>query len=195
MSKQTDKFLSLYKDYETIIRDAGEDPKLVEDAMDEVRGGRMRLCRQFRNYLSHSNDPGFLEPTDAMVKFLENELKEWQMKEDIAKKHLKSVAASICTISARCTDVMEKMIKLQTDKLVIYDDKKKDFFVVRIWDVSDTILHSRSLKLAGNVKLSNQKVAIVSPYTYMSDIDKNTVTICTSDGTKEGKLLGTVWFK
>ena len=194
MSKQTDKFLSLYKDYETAVRDAGEDPKLVEDAMDEMRGGRMRLCRQFRNYLSHSNDPGFLEPTDAMIRFMESELKERQMKGDIAKKHLKSVAASICTPKDTVTVALSKMTKLKADKVAVYDEKERQYKVVNIWDTSDALMKSKATKISV-VKDSKELINFVSPTTPMSEISKEAMTICTSDGTKEGKLLGMVYFK
>ena len=191
MSKQTDKFLSLYKDYETTVRDAGEDPKLVEDAMDEVRGGRMRLCRQFRNYLSHSNDPGFLEPTDAMVRFMESELKERQMRGDVAKKHLKSVATSICVPKDTVTIALTNMDKLKTDKIVVYDEKVHQYKVVNIWDTSDALMKSKVTKISV-VKDSKELVAFVSPTTPMSEISREALVVCTSDGTSEGKLLGLV---
>lgn len=193
MTKQ-EKFLNLYKDYETLVRSAGQDPKLLEDTMDEVRGGRMRQCRLFRNYMSHNNDNGFLEPTDAMMKFLESEVLDWKMRGDVVKKHLKSAAQSICSPKDKCSDVLAKMSKLKTDVLIVSDD---GFYTVSLWDVLNLFLASKSRATVSikDVKSGAKKVSVVGPTVSISDIDRNVVTVCTSDGTADGKLLGTVWLK
>lgn len=193
MTKQ-EKFLNLYKDYETMVRNAGQDTKTLEDTMGEVRGGRMRQCRLFRNYMSHTNDSGFLIPSDTMIAFLESEVLDWKMRGDVAKKHLKSVAQSICSPKDKCSDVLAKMSKLKTDVLVVSDN---GFYTVSLWDVLNLFLASKSRATVSikDVKSGAKKVSVVAPTVPISDIDKNVVTVCTSDGTADGKLLGTVWFK
>ena len=82
MSASTEKLLSSYKDYESLVRDTGRDPKEVEDQAPELEGQRLRMCRLFRNYLSHVNDPGFLEPTAKMTGFLARRVTELKMAGD-----------------------------------------------------------------------------------------------------------------
>ena len=49
MSASTEKLLSSYKDYESLVRDTGRDPKEVEDQAPELEGQRLRMCRRGRS--------------------------------------------------------------------------------------------------------------------------------------------------
>jgi hypothetical protein len=98
------EFLKLYKDYETLIRNKGLDCKNVEDVSDETTGSRLRMCRLFRNYLSHQNDPGFLEVSDSMLHFLEDQTLTLIMEKDILQKHLKRPVSGTCSLSDKCTE-------------------------------------------------------------------------------------------
>ncbi len=192
--KKEEKFLNLYREYETLIRGKGLDPKDAEDAMDEIRQGRMRLCRQFRNYMSHTNDIGFIEPTDEMISFLQTEVSNLQMEGDTAKKHLKSATSSTCTPSEKCVDVLLKMCKLMLEDIVVYDEKTHNFYAVNVWNVASAVSTSKTSKIK-DVKPCKKKIHIVSPVADMENISRTHITICTSDGTAEGKLLGLVWIK
>ena len=63
------QFLSLYKTYESLLRDHGTDYRKIEEQQE---GSRMTIMRQIRNYLSHAEDPGFpvLAPVPAAVRIL-----------------------------------------------------------------------------------------------------------------------------
>ena len=63
------RYLELYREYETALRAAGMDYKAVEEAADALVGDRMRMCRQMRNYLTHSSDAGFLDVSDQQISF------------------------------------------------------------------------------------------------------------------------------
>ncbi len=182
-------FLSLYKSYETLVRDAGDDPKELEDAADGLTGGRLRMCRLFRNYLSHSEDRGFLEPTDRMVGFLEGQVKDLRMKGDVAKKHLKTVAASMVTDKDRCADAVQKMSDLKRDRLVM--QTKGGFVLVSMYDVVPLVMASKAAKLSV-AKVLKEKPCFVGPLEPVAGLDRSRTYVCTSDGTPSGKVLGTV---
>lgn len=193
MSIKTEKFLALYKDYETLVRMNGDvNPKDLEDSMPEDEGNRMRLCRQFRNYLSHNNDPGFIEPTDKMIKFLTDKNETLTMQEDVAKKHIKTAAASICEENEKCMDALIKMSKLKRNSIAV---KRKDgtFAAYNIYSLVTAISTIRPAVKLKDVKASG-KVGFCKPTDFIKDLDKEILTICTSTGDAEGKLLGTVIF-
>lgn len=102
MSAKTEKLLAQYRVYENLVRTAGFDPKTLEDSMDETKSNEMRMVRMFRNFLSHNQVPGFLEPTDKMLAFLDKEVQEWTMRGDVVKKHLKTPAAAVCEEKETC---------------------------------------------------------------------------------------------
>lgn len=189
MSAKTEQFLGLYKTYEGLVRAESEDPKAVEDAMAPPDGDKMRMVRQFRNFLAHTDAPGFLEPTDKMLAFLGAQVKAWSSRRDIAKKHLKSVALSICSEKDTCGEAVIKMASLKTMRLAVVLENQK-YALVDIWTVSSM---PKKAKLS-TVKTLKEKPAFVRPDTLMPEIDSDRVTLCTQDGTPAGKLLGTVIF-
>ena len=88
MASTTEKFIGLYREYEQLLRTSGLDPKTVEDAAANLDSDRLRLCRQFRNYFAHVQDPGFLEATDKMMRYLEGKVRELKLAGDVVKKHI-----------------------------------------------------------------------------------------------------------
>ena len=46
---QQEKFLTVYKEYETLVRAAGKYPKDIEIEAEEIEANRLCICRQFRN--------------------------------------------------------------------------------------------------------------------------------------------------
>lgn len=85
MQKETEKFLSLYKTYENLLRDHGTDYRSVEE---QQTNGRMTMMRQMRNYLSHAEDPGFIFISKDCLTALEDMVKKEALKGDIVKNHL-----------------------------------------------------------------------------------------------------------
>ena len=88
MSAKTEQFLGLYKTYEGLVRAESEDPKAVGDAMAPPDADKMRMVRQFRNFLAHTDAPGFLEPTDKMLAFLGAQVKAWSSRGEIGRAHV-----------------------------------------------------------------------------------------------------------
>jgi hypothetical protein len=183
--KNTDKLLSLYKEYETILRDKSLDCKEAEDAADDLTGARLRMCRLFRNYLSHQNDPGFLDVSDTMVKFIEGKVTEFKMAEDVLKKHLKPISAT-CTEKDRCTDVLLKFQKLHTETIVVI--VSGGYKTVSIYDVVGLAMESKTRKMA-EVKMKKD-IIFLPPLTKMTDVPADKTIVCTADGTTEGKFIG-----
>ena len=191
MAAKTERLLTAYKEYETYVRSAGLDPKALEGTMDERASGRMRMIRQFRNYLSHNHDPGFLEPTDSMLRYLETQLQAWQMQGDNVKKHIKHPTVCVCQDTDRVCEAVAKMLSLRKEHIVV---QAKDAYV--IYDLF-TLMHialtkPKSTKIK-SVSPTKIKPVFVTPTAKMEDINTQDINICTSDGTAGGKLLGVVF--
>lgn len=191
MASKTEQLLALYREYEGLVRDAGYDVKFFEDGMDSVMGDRMRMVRQFRNYLSHHNDPGFLEPTDRMIAFLNKQLTDWKMRGDVVKKHVKSVSYSMCTDKDRCVDAIAKMAAMKRDKIVMMTGS--GLVLVSMYDITPLAFTAKSAKMSV-AKVLKEKPVFVGPLTDMAGLDKTHVHVCTDDGTPNGKVMGTVVF-
>ena len=99
MATNADRFLSLYREFETLLRDDGKDYKELEESADDLLQNRLRINRQLRNYLTHNHDAGFLEISDKQIAFMEKLIFEQKSSMDILKKHIKSakVAGCLCT--------------------------------------------------------------------------------------------------
>lgn len=183
--KKTEEFLGLYREYESLMRDRGLDCKEFEDQADDLLSNRLRTCRQFRNYLSHTNDPGFLEISDAQIKFLQERVDSMKMEDDVLKKHLKTVAAGTCNEKEKCSDVLAKMSKLKCTVFVVIT--ANGYGLVNIYDVAKSVLASKATKISA-LKMT-KKFKFAEPLTCMTEVPK-TVIICTDDGTASGKLVG-----
>lgn len=192
MATKTEQFLALYKEYEICVRNAGLEPKMLEDAMDEASAGRMRMIRLFRNYLSHNHDPGFLEPTDAMLAYLAKELQSWQLRGDVAGKHLKRPASCICKDTDRVYDVVEKLLPQKKEAVVIAT--KDGYAIYSLFTLAQAALSQSKATKVKSIPSTKKKPRFVSPTTKMDAINPQDVTLCTSDGTAKGKLLGLVIF-
>ena len=108
-----DKYLNLYKAWESLLRDTGSDIRTLESGLettDPAQFARVRMCRLFRNYLTHENDPGFLVPTDKMFDFIESQVNELKSRDDIVKKHLRYTSNYLFEHSIKCSVVLEKAL-------------------------------------------------------------------------------------
>lgn len=187
--KNTDALLALYREYETLMRDKGLDCKEFEDKSDDVTGNRLRMCRLFRNYLSHQNDPGFLEVSDAQVKFLKDQVEMLKYEDDVVKKHIKTVAAGTCSEKDKCSDVVLKLSKLKSTEIVVITST--GYGIASIYDVMTKALESKTTKMS-SVKLKKNYV-LVEASRKMCDVPTGRTVICTSDGTADGKLIGVLY--
>lgn len=187
-----ENYLTLYKSYETALRDLGRDPRQVEtdfETSDPSRAARLRMCRLFRNYLSHENDPGFLSPSDKMLAFLSQEVFDLKIQNDSVKQHLKPAGNYIFEDSVKCSDVLTKLGS--TKALIVVRHSKSGYDLCNWYDILTAYLASKPAKLAV-VKAIRQKPVFVQPVDKFSELDSSRVTICTSDGTPDGRLIGFV---
>ncbi len=186
---RVEEFLAAFRDYETLLRDNGQTTKDLEDESDDATGARLRICRIFRNYLSHQNDPGFLEISDSQLKFMKDRANELAMQGDILKKHLRTVASGVCNDKDKCSDVVAKMAKLKTENIVV--SMTTGYGIVNIFDMSMAALSSKTTRV-GSIRYKRNYI-ILPPQTMMQDVPKDQIIICTSDGKESGKLLGVVY--
>lgn len=188
---KVDGFLSLYKDYESLVRATGMEPKDLEDELDArglLDGGRLRCCRQLRNYLSHVNDPGFVAPSDKMMAFLDAKVRYMKELGDVAKNHLKKPAACMCKDTDKCGTAEALFQKLKCLRLpVIHGDGMYSW--VGVFD----FVGSKGTWKVGSLKQHND-ISFCGPLDDYHGLDSDRVVLCTDDGTSTGKLLGRVWF-
>ena len=193
MATNAEKFLNLYREYETLLRDSGIDYKELEEKSDDLMQNRLRINRQLRNYLTHNHDAGFLEISDKQIVFMEKLISEQKFSMDILKKHIKTVKAAACTCSDNLEDVMNKMIKLKVVKLPVYDDIEVLGFV-SLHDVAKAFMTEKRPKTAklSVIKKFDKNVICMTPDTQMATVYQNTTDMvcCTDTGNKKGKLIG-----
>lgn len=183
--KDIDKFLALYREYETLVRDAGNEPKDIEDRADDLTANRLRICRQFRNYLSHQNDPSFLDVSDSMLRFMQSNVDKLRNARDTLRKHCKRPNLATVTEKDKVSVACERMAQLKSDRIVVVKDGA--YGVLSMYDAIKACLTSKTIKV-GTLKQSKDYV-IGAP---MDDNDAyaSATVICTDDGTPIGKLVG-----
>lgn len=195
MATNADRFLSLYREYETLLRDDGKDYKELEESADDLLQNRLRINRQLRNYLTHNHDAGFLEISDKQIAFMEKLIFEQKNSMDILKKHMKSAKVAGCLRTDTLDDVLTKMMKLKVTRLPVYDES----CVLGLVSWIDVLKAYRAEKCPKTAKLSvvkklDKKVICMTPDTLMSDIlmtvDPSDMVCCTDSGDKKGKFLG-----
>jgi len=190
MSAKTEKLLSLYRTYEGLVRDSGQDPKSLEQEMEGGLGGQMTMIRQFRNYLSHVSDPGFLEPTDNMIAVLDGQVREWKMRGDVVKKHVK--ASAVLSDADKCVDAVAVLSKLKLERTAC-SCADGTYKVYDVYALATAALGDKRTRVSA-VKPVRAKPVFIGPMEPVSAVDRSVVTLCTADGTPSGKLHGLVVF-
>lgn len=191
MITKTEKFLALYKEYEGIIRSRGiQNPKDAEENMEDADAQRMRMCRQFRNYISHNNDAGFLEPTDKMIDFINDMVNSLLMEEDIVKKHLKTASSSMCKSSDHAADALLKLSKMKRETIAVITEKGVSSY--NIYDIITKMSKDKDALLS-DIKPSG-KVHFCVPTDRISELDRDLLYVCTASENGAGRILGTVIF-
>ncbi len=187
-----DEFLSLYKEYEGLVKDLyGITPLQHQESLtDERLQGRLTLCRQFRNYLSHNNDGSFIEITNVHIKFLENYVEELSAESDVAKTHMKTIAAGLCAETDKCVDVLNKMIKGKMPEILV--QTAKGYGIASIYTISQKVFESKTTKIK-DVKLSNGHLYYTKPTTQWTDLPDNSIILVTKTGDSKDKVLGIIY--
>lgn len=170
-------FIDKYKVLETILREQGQEYKDLETTSD-----RYTITRQMRNYITHHDDANFLEISKKQIQFLDNTIQELKTKEDILKKHMKSLKVATCNSTDRCTEALFKMQKLKWPFLYVLDT---DTFVT-IYDVSKGAIDSKTTKISAIKQNKNVKKY---PYDLLyKNIEKNELIVVTEKDQPIGVL-------
>lgn len=186
MSKSTEKFLNTYREYETLIRNKGLDPRTIEETSEPpLTQARLRMCRQFRNYLSHQNDSAFLEISSEMSKFLQQQVDQLKLEGDPLKKHIKTVNSGTVSENDKVSVAMEKMVKLKTSSIVVR--KESGYALVSIHEVAKALLKSKTTRI--KTLKTSKEFTFGAPLDDVSALPSG-IILCTKDGTEDGRLLG-----
>lgn len=184
-----EKFLGLYREYESLLRAKGKDPKETEENAEPLESGRLRMCRQTRNYLSHTDDTGFAGISEQMIAFLQKKITQLKEEGDTAKKHVKKTDTCILKEDTKASEAFLFFKKLKVQELLVMH-KDGDFGVLSVYE----LLGCRSTSKIGTLKQSKAKLCFCSQTDDYGSLDRSSMYLCTSDGTPDGKLLGQVWF-
>ena len=192
-----EKYLTSYRAYENLLRDAGKDPRQVEDELQTADPGnayRPRMPRLFRNYLTHEHDPGFLVPTDMMQSFLDSEVLVLKYQNDVAKQHLKPASSAIFDQDAKIAEILIKIGSGAGKRQVIASRADGKWVLYDIYGLIAAYVSSKtpkSLKLSA-AKPIRAKPAFAAPTDMFPELEPGRFIICTDDGTADGKVLGVV---
>lgn len=189
MATNVEQFLDLYRTYEQLLRADGHDPKEMEDLMAGQDGERLRMCRQFRNFLSHVSDPGFIDPSEKMLRFMTDQVNTMKTAGDIVKKHIKRPDACIIREDQKVQDAIMLASKLKfTDMVLLHKDGT--YGTINLFSL---IQIKPSAKLS-TVKAKKLSPRFCAPLDNFAALDPTKIYLCTNTGTPDGKLLGQVWF-
>lgn len=191
MSQNTEILLSLYKTYEGLVRAQGADVLQTEDALPELQSNQMRIIRQIRNFLSHNESPGFIEPTDKMLAFLNRQVIDWRMRGDVVQNHLKTPASGMCRDTDACADVLKKMSRLRVMKIAVLREKNGSVRLCGLFETASKLAADPQAVMTAVPSLK-ERPEFVSPDVLMTDIDPDCITICTKDGHSDSRIVGVV---
>lgn len=193
MSKN-DAFLAIYREYEQLLKARGTDIPSVENSLEASKEmeDKLRISRQMRNFMSHNDDPNFLNASDAQINFFNNLVYEERLKTECAKDHMRGVKSSAVTAKDKCSETLDKMIRLKVDRIVV--DTGGDFGVASIYDVAKAVQQTKTSKMSG-IKLSSD-YAEVYEETSMQELrryGKKTFIVKKRSNKAEEKVVGVVY--
>ena len=192
LSMTRSKFLENYKELEKTLALIGTDVLNYENIFTNSEdSNKLKLCRMTRNYLQHNNDQSFIEPTDKMIKFLENLNKSLLAKtETNGKKMVKTDKIKI-DINDRLDEVLPILAKYKL--LLIYD---KNTFK-GVYRTSTYLNFALKNKITKTTKVSTfekpGKVYVAKNAQYSISLDllaNNPVVFVTEMGKEKEEILG-----
>jgi len=187
--KNRNDFLNLYREYETILRNKGIDPKDYENEADDTTSNRLRMCRMFRNYLSHQNDVGFIDVTDEMVSFMEDMIV--YLSGDTVKGIMKSAQKMTILETDTCISAIEKAKAMGYPKLILVQTKD-GFRMVSLMKLVEVTQVSKKEKVC-DTKLSKAVVTYARPEYHISGMPQDRIIVCTDTGDKNGVIKGIIY--
>lgn len=192
MSKEIDEFLSLYRTYENQLRARGTDYRAVEE---ELNSDRMRMMRQMRNYLCHSEDPGFIAVSPACLKVLRQMVKEESLKGDIVRNHLITPAKGSIKEGTLLSSVVYRLsvlAMLGQFEIPVYNVETK-----RLKGIVVLEKLAYELDRKGNIPLDENTCgpygnvfSLVKPDDPVPEKRDNRFYCCTKDGTLDSQYMG-----
>lgn len=186
----TQAFLAAYKDYETALREHGKDYKEIEEAADEQTSCRMRISRQIRNYLSHNEDPGFLEISDKQVTWIQDLAKAEWLSEDLVKDHLLTPRRALLMEGDLIKDCLKRMVAVKRTTLPVANTKEV-LGAISLMTLTKLYLKDENGCLTKKHQALMEPITLVSEQTRMADlINVHACVCCTKDGSHIGKVLG-----
>lgn len=193
MSKDNEKFLSLYRTYEGLLRERGTDYREVESASDS---SRMTIMRQMRNYLSHAEDPGFITISPVCIKALEQMIKEESLKGDIVKNHLITPAKGSIKEDVILVDVVYRLSVLVAAgkcELPVYGDDKHLKGIITLEKAAYELRKQGNIPLKEAMGGRYQKgYHLVKPNDKTPESSDGQYYCCTKDGTLDTQYMGYV---
>ncbi len=193
MNKETDEFLSLYKTYEGLLRKRGTDYRAVEE---KLNSDRMRMMRQMRNYLCHSEDPGFVIISPVCLEALKIMIKEENMNQGgMIQNYLVTPAKGSIKEGTKLSEAVYRLSVLAMKgiyELPVYDDRKRLKGVVTLERLA------YEMKKQGDIPLDETKLDItygkgfhlVKPDDPVPEERDNKYYCCTKDGTLDTQYMG-----
>lgn len=195
MSKENEneKFLSLYRTYEGLLRARDTDYRAVEG---ECGNGRMTIMRQMRNYLAHAEDPGFITISPLCVKVLEQMVKEEALKGDIVKNHLVTPAKGSIKEGTMLSDIIYRLsvlIMKGIDGLPVYGSDKRLKGIIRLERAAYVLSKKGDMPLEKETcGPYNDRFHLVKPDEKAPEINDGIYYCCTKDGTLDTQYMGYV---
>lgn len=205
MSKKTNdygvnQFLSLYRTYENLLRDHGTEYRALEDGRDprivtqQIPTGRLTIMRQMRNYLSHSEDPGFLAVSPDCLLFLEKLVKEEQSKGDLVKDHLVTPAKGSLKEGMPLSEAVYRLAKNAASGelgLPVYDPESKRLKgILMLEHAAYKLNRDTGSLLSAKECMLEKNFRLLSPQDPVPENLENCFYCCTKNGTLDAPYMG-----
>ena len=185
-------FLEKYKELERTLALIETDVLNYENIFTNSEdSNKLKMCRMTRNYLQHNNDQNFVEPTDKMIRFLENLNKSLLAKtETNAKKMVKTDKIKV-DINDRLDEVLPVLAK---HKLLLVYDKSAFKGIYKTSTYLNFVLKNKitkTTKVSTFEKPGKIYVAKNAQYSISLDLLVNSpVIFVTETGKEKEEILG-----
>lgn len=116
-------FISCYKELESLLSVSVRE---YEDTLSESDSQKLRLCRQFRNYIQHNDDNTFLIVSEDMLSFLKKIVYQIKIRDGIAKEKMVSIKKYGCVLlTDTLSDIALLLKKKNLKEVPVFDDKNQ----------------------------------------------------------------------